>query len=67
MTGETAPLTGWLYEAEYRGRGEDDYAFSGHVRVEGRDYQVRVYGPQTIRGTARRRWWMKLTPTETGL
>lgn len=61
--GETPDLTGWLYEAAFRGRSEDDYAFSGHLRVEGRDYQVRVYGPSAIRGTARRRWWLKLTPT----
>lgn len=62
---QTTPLTGWLYEAEYRGRGENDYAMSGHLRVDGRDYQVRLYGPQNVRGTTRRRWWMKLTPTDT--
>ncbi len=63
-TSKTAPLTGWLYESVYRGRTEDDYAFTGHVNVNGQDYRVLAYGPQTVRGTAKRRFWLKLEPME---
>lgn len=61
----TETNTGWLYECEYRGRSENDYAFSGHLNINGRDYQVRVYGPESVRGTAKRRWRLKLTPSDT--
>jgi hypothetical protein len=61
---ETSSFTGWLYAAEKRGRGGDDYCFQGHVRVDGRDYQVRVYGPQSVQGTTKLRWWLKLIPDE---
>ena len=59
--GETAQLTGYLYEALVRGRSDDDYAMSGHVRVAGIDYQVRCY-LEHVRGTARKRWRIKLRP-----
>jgi hypothetical protein len=57
-----APLTGWLYEATLRGRQGDDYGMSGHVRIGGIDYQVRLYGPFSVQGTSRRRWALKLSP-----
>jgi len=60
--GETTQLTGLLYEADYRGRTEDDYAFTGHLSVNGQDYRVRAYGPQSVRGTSKRRYWLKLEP-----
>lgn len=54
--------TGWLYESTYRGRGENDYAFSGHLYVGGKNYQMRLYEKTTDeRGLARRRWRVVLS------
>ena len=52
--------TGYLYAAERR---EHDYDMSGRLRVAGIEFEVRCY-LEYVKGTARKRWRMKLTPIE---
>lgn len=63
-----AELTGWLYASTFRGRGVDDYSHYGHIRVRGKNYQVRLFEKTTDeRGLARRRWRVVLSVHEDGV
>jgi hypothetical protein len=54
---------GYLYEVKIQDRGDDNHAMAGHARVAGIDYQVRCY-LEYVKGTARKRWRIKLTPVK---
>lgn len=54
------PLTGFLLSNDER-RSNLDSALFGWVRVGGVTYKVNVFGPQSHRGTTRRRYTVRLT------
>lgn len=56
-----SPLTGLLFRNAAK-KGSADSDLYGWVRVGGRDYELRAYGPEHDRRQNRLRWTVRLTP-----
>ncbi len=58
---ELPPLNGVLFKRAAK-KGPADCDLYGWVRVTGREYELRCYGPENDRRQNRIRWNVRLTP-----